>query len=260
MIEARALRRRFGDFDLGPLSLYVGKGEYCVLLGPSGCGKSMLLHTLAGIYRPSGGIVRIGGTDVTRRPPESRNVGLVFQQSALFPHMTVLANVEYGLRARGVDAAQRHKRAAEVVERVRIEPLLDKPVATLSGGEAQKVALARALAPDPDVLLLDEPLAPIDHDAREPLVSELERIQSELGVTALHVTHNRQEARRLGDHCAVLRGGRIVQAGPTDEVFAAPRCPFVARFLGVAEASRPAECKEACAHPPGRCEAPYHGP
>jgi ABC-type Fe3+/spermidine/putrescine transport system ATPase subunit len=258
VIAVTALERHFGEFALGPLSLEVETGEYRVLLGPSGAGKSMLLHTLAGGFEPERGTIALDRRDITRAPPEAREVGLVFQQSALFPHLSVGENLAYGLRARRVAAAERDRRVSEVVAAVRIESLLSRPTATLSGGEAQKVALARALAIHPRVLLLDEPLGPIDHDARQDLITVLERVHRDLGLTTLHVTHSRDEARALADRCTVMLGGRLVQSGTTEELFARPRCAFVARFLGAGASAvfEPPDCGDGCVHQPGHCSSP----
>ncbi len=258
MIRLVGLERRFGEFSLGPLSLHAERGDYWVLLGPSGAGKSMLLHTLAGGFAPEAGTIELDGRDATVERPERRDVGLVFQQSALFPHLSVRENVAYGLRARAVPARERKRRIDEIVSRTGIETLLARPTATLSGGEAQKVAIARALAVRPRVLLLDEPLGPIDFDARLGLQEELARLHRELGLTTVHVTHSRDEARTLSDHCAVMLGGRVVQRGETGAVFARPRCSFVARFLGVAPdnvAGAP-DCGDGCVRTPGCCSAP----
>lgn len=233
MIEIDRVRSVFGAFRLGELSLRLGAGDYWVLLGPSGSGKSLLLHTITGIQRPDSGRVRISGVDVTDLGPEARNVGLVFQQSALFPHMSVADNVEYALRVRGVAAAERKQRRADLVESVGLAGLLSRPVATLSGGEAQKVAIARALAAKPSVLLLDEPLGAIDYNARLELQGVLKRVHSAGGLTTLHVTHDREEARALGDHCAIMFDGRIAQIGETAAVFASPATDSVAQFLGL---------------------------
>jgi ABC-type sugar transport system ATPase subunit len=233
MIELDRVQSAFGEFRLGELSLRFGAGEYWVLLGPSGSGKSLLLHTVTGIHRPDAGRVRIGGVDVTDLGPEARDVGLVFQQSALFPHMSVASNVEYALRVRGVAAAERRQRRNELVESLGLAEVLSRPVATLSGGEAQKVAIARALAAKPSVLLLDEPLGPIDYNARLELQAVLKRVHGRGGLTTLHVTHDREEARTLGDHCAVMFRGRVAQAGETTDVFANPASDSVAQFLGL---------------------------
>lgn len=257
-LSLHALRRAFGPFGLGPLSLELRRGEYWVLLGPSGCGKSMLLQTVCGFHRPDGGEVRLGGRDATQEPPEARGIGLVFQQAALFPHKSVRDNVAWGLFARRVPAPERERRVDEVVAALGLGALVDRPVAALSGGEAQRVAIARAVAPRPALLLLDEPLSLLDHNTRLELQAQLGRWHKELGLTTLHVTHSREEARALGTHCALMLGGTLVQAGPADEVFARPRCPFAASFLGLpAEAATEVpECAAACLAKPSRCVAP----
>jgi putative spermidine/putrescine transport system ATP-binding protein len=232
-LEVRGLCRRFGEFALTDVSLRLDSGDYGVLLGPSGCGKSLLLETIAGFHSPESGSVMLGERDATGEPPERRNIGFVFQRSALFPHMSVADNIGYGLRARRMPAARRGERIYEMVATLGLAQVLSRPVATLSGGEAQRVAVARALAIRPDLLLLDEPLSLIDHNARIELRDELARVHRELGVTTLHVTHSRDEARALGGSLAVMLGGHVVQQGATDEVFAQPRCAFVAEFLGL---------------------------
>ena len=256
-VEIRNLSRRFGDFALERVSLRLGAGEYWVLLGPSGCGKSLLLQTLTGLHETDEGAVRVDGRDVTALPPEARDVGLVFQQAALFPHYSVRGNVEYGLRARRVAPAERARRVDEMIAALHLEGILGRQVATLSGGEAQRVAIARALAIRPSVLLLDEPLSLLDHNARLELQAEIKRVHLEFKLTTLHVTHSRDEARAMGDHCAVMLAGAIVQRGPTEEVFGRPRCPFVARFLGADAAAAPEHpCTRACLSVEGRCTSP----
>ena len=252
------LSRRFGAFALDRVHLSVGDGEYWVLLGPSGCGKSLLLQTLTGLFDPDEGTVHLGDRDVTREPPERREMGLVFQSAALFPHYTVEGNVEYGLKARGLPAAERKRRVDEVVAALRLEGIVRRPVATLSGGEAQRVAIARALAIRPKALLLDEPLSLVDHNTRLELQAEIKRVHAQFKLTTLHVTHSREEARTMGDHCAVMLAGAIVQRGPTEEIFARARCPFVARFLGVgpAEPTEKSACGRSCLNAGDRCVNP----
>ena len=254
-LELQGLARSFGPFELGPLSLRVGRGEYWVLVGPSGCGKSMLLQTVCGFHRAREGRVLLEGRDATAEPPEARGIGLVFQNASLFPHYSVRQNVEFGLVQRRWTPGDRAKRVDEVVAALGLERLLQRPVATLSGGEAQRVAIARAVAPRPALLLLDEPLSLLDHNTRLELQEQLKRWHQQLGVSTLHVTHNRDEARALGTHCAVMLGGTLVQAGPIDDVFSRPRCPFVARFLGAAAgaALEQPECAPACLAQPARC-------
>lgn len=227
------LEKRLGDFALSGVSLSIGAGEYGVLLGPSGSGKSVLLSLVAGLAVPDAGTIAIAGRDVTALAPELRAVGLVFQRPSLFPHLDVRENLAYGLAVRGVPKPERAKRVDELVARLGLAEIAKRPVATLSGGEGQRVAIARALAPRPALLLLDEPLSLLDHNARLELQAELKRLHGELALTTLHVTHSREEARALGDRCAVLLHGSLAQAGPTEEVFARPASPDVAKFLGV---------------------------
>jgi ABC-type Fe3+/spermidine/putrescine transport system ATPase subunit len=255
MIEVQHLGCRFGDFALDDVSLRIGKGEYWVLLGPSGCGKSVLLQTIAGFFPPATGRILVDARDVTALSPERRNIGLVFQQAALFPHLSVRGNIEYGLRARRVPEAEARRTVDELIDRLGLAAVLPRPVATLSGGEAQRVAIARALAVRPVLLLLDEPLSALDHNARLELQAELARLHKELDLTTLHVTHSRDEAAALGDFLAVMLGGRVVQAGTLAQLREKPRCPFVARFLGLdisATILRP-PCAAACLDEPGCC-------
>jgi molybdate/tungstate transport system ATP-binding protein len=255
MIELAQLHCRFGDFALRDVSLRIGKGEYWVLLGPSGCGKSVLLQTIAGFFPPERGQILVDGRDVTATVPERRNIGLVFQQAALFPHKSVWENIAYGLRVRKTPAEEVERTVRDLVERLRLEAIVPRPVPTLSGGEAQRVAVARALAVRPDLLLLDEPMSALDHNTRLELQVELAQLHKELGFTTLHVTHSREEASALGDHLAVMLGGRIVQQGRADAVRSQPRCPFVARFLGLESSSMHAQpaCAAGCDEKSGVC-------
>jgi ABC-type Fe3+/spermidine/putrescine transport system ATPase subunit len=255
MIEIAHLHRHFGEFALRDISLRIGKGEYWVILGPSGCGKSVLLQTIAGFFSPDQGQILVEGRDVTATPPERRRMGLVFQQAALFPHKSVWENIAYGLRARKVDDAGVDRTVGDLVERLALKTILNRPVPTLSGGEAQRVAVARALAIRPDLLLLDEPMSALDHNTRLDLQVELARVHKALGLTTLHVTHSREEAAALGDHLAIMLAGRIVQRGSSAEVLGRPRCPFVARFLGLDSSSivAPPACARTCEEKPGEC-------
>ena len=243
-LELRRLGRRFGEFALRDISLRLEPGQYCVLLGPSGCGKSVLLQTIAGFHAPDSGQVLLSGRDATREPPEKRGLGVVFQQAALFEHMSVQDNIGYAPRVRRLPVAERARRVASMVELLQLGPVLGRPVATLSGGEAQRVAIARALAVSPRLLLLDEPLSMLDHNTRLELRERLASIHRELGTTTLHVTHSREEARALGDRLAVMVGGCVVQCGTSDEVFSRPACPFVASFLGSTAPAANAEAGE----------------
>lgn len=257
MIEVAHLSCQFGDFALRDISLRLGAGDYWVVLGPSGCGKSVLLQTLAGFFAPSAGRVVVDGQDLTDVAPERRSMGLVFQQAALFPHKSVRENIGYGLRARKRPRPEVERAVDELVDRLGLRAITCRPVATLSGGEAQRVAVARALAIRPKLLLLDEPMSALDHNTRLELQSELGRVHRELGLTTLHVTHSREEAAALGDHVAIMLGGRIVQQGTMSQVQSGPRCPFVARFLGLPPSAIGAlpPCLSACDEKPGQCSA-----
>ncbi|MBI3179118.1 MAG: ATP-binding cassette domain-containing protein [Deltaproteobacteria bacterium] len=231
-LELKKLSRRFGEFRLDAIDLRVERGEYWAVLGPSGAGKSLLLETLVGAYTADSGGIWLDGDDITWTPPEARDFGLVFQSAALFPHFGVERNIGYGLAARKVDAAERARRVATIVRSLGIEGLLERPVGALSGGEAQRVAIARALVIEPRLMLLDEPLSLLDHNARIELQRELKRLHDEFRLTTIHVTHSREEAVALSTHCAVMFGGRILQAGPTADVFGRPVTREVAKFLG----------------------------
>jgi ABC-type sugar transport system ATPase subunit len=250
MIKVSNLKRSFGEFSLRIDGFQVERGRYAVVLGPSGSGKSLFLKTLAGLFLADEGAIEVGGKDVTGLPPEQRRVGLVFQEPSLFPHYNVYKNIAYGLR--GPD---KKKTVEELAEVLRIKDLLDRPVQRLSGGEAQKVALARALAVKPDVLLLDEPLSQVDHNSRQELQTELKRVHREMELTSLHVTHNREEAFALAEDCAVMLGGRIVQHCGTEQMKGRPECEFVRRFLGLdGEAVKPPGCSEKCLTGTGVCD------
>ena len=237
MICLRALEVTAGDFTVGPLDLDVPSGEYAVLLGPSGAGKSLVLEALAGVRRARAGRILIDGADVTDQPAERRRVGLVFQDGLLFPHLSVAANVAYGLRREGGErpgwrARRATARVQELAAEVGITHLLARRPQTLSGGERQRVALARALAARPRALLLDEPLSAVDVEAREELQEVLRRVSSGEGLTVLHVTHDRAEAFALADVCALMVGGQLRQIGRPQDVLRRPADEAVARFLG----------------------------
>jgi thiamine transport system ATP-binding protein len=214
-------------------TLDVADGEVVTVLGPSGSGKTTLLRVVAGLQRPDEGRVLLDGRDLAGVPPHLRGIGLVFQDHALFPHRDVFGNVSFGLRMRGESTAETTARTRELLELVGLAGYERRSVATLSGGEQQRVALARALAPEPRVLLLDEPLGSLDRPLRERLLEDLGRLFDELGSTAVYVTHDRAEAFALGDRVAVMRAGAIEQIGEPDELWAHPASREVARFLGL---------------------------
>ena len=220
---------------LDGISLSVGRGEFVSLLGPSGCGKTTLLRILAGLLAPDGGRVRLGGRDLGRLPPHRRNVGVVFQNYALFPHLTVAENVAFGLRARRRPRAGISSRVAELLALVRLPRLAGQPVSQLSGGQQQRVAIARALATGPDLLLLlDEPLSALDRKLRETMQVELRALLRQFGMTAIFVTHDQEEALALSDRVAVMNAGRIEQLASPETIYARPLTPFVLDFVGQA--------------------------
>jgi putative spermidine/putrescine transport system ATP-binding protein len=234
-ITLRGCGKTFDDGTraLHPIDLQIAPGETIVLLGPSGCGKTTTLRIIAGLESPDdGGQVNFGDQDVTAVPIERRNVGMVFQSYALFPNMTVAGNIEYGLKVRGMPAGQRAARVGEMLAMMRIEALASRRIDQLSGGQRQRVALARAIAPQPRVLLLDEPLTALDAKLREDLRLEIDRLLRSLRITAVYVTHDQAEAMALGDRIAVMSHGRIAQIGTPHEIYFSPADAFVADFIG----------------------------
>jgi ABC-type Fe3+/spermidine/putrescine transport system ATPase subunit len=232
-VELRGVTRRFGEVTaVDALDLEVRDGEFLALLGPSGCGKTTTLRLIAGFERPDEGEVRIAGRDVASLPPHRRPVNTVFQSYALFPHLSVLDNVAYGLRQRRVGRAERRARARELLELVQLRGVENRRPRELSGGQQQRVALARALVLEPKVLLLDEPLGALDLKVRRELQIELKRVQESVGITFVHVTHDQEEALALSDRVAVLNHGRIEQLGRPQEIYDSPATPFVAGFIG----------------------------
>jgi thiamine transport system ATP-binding protein len=220
------------------VSLEVAAGERLALLGPSGAGKSTLLRVLAGLERPSSGRVLADGADVTALPAHRRGIGLVFQDAALFPHRTVAENVGFGPRVAGLPRGEQAARVEEALALVGLAHAGDRDVTTLSGGEAQRIALARALAPRPSALLLDEPLGALDGPLRLRLQEDLRELFERLSLTVVHVTHDVGEAFALGDRVAILRGGRVAQVAPPETLWAHPADDWVARFLGMRNVAR----------------------
>jgi ABC-type Fe3+/spermidine/putrescine transport system ATPase subunit len=224
---------RYGAVEvLRGISLAVESGSFIALLGSSGCGKTTLLRAISGFVHPSSGHIRLAGSDITDTPPERRNTAMVFQSYALWPHMSVFQNMAYGLRLRRRPRAEIGAKVESLLALLHLQGLADRGVTQLSGGQRQRVALGRALAIDPDVLLLDEPLSNLDARIRVELRSEIRAVQSRLGITAIHVTHDREEAMVLADRIVVLNDGRIEQEGTPEEVYHRPASPFVASFMG----------------------------
>ena len=216
------------------VDLTIEAGEFFTLLGPSGSGKTTCLRMIGGFTLPTSGRVLIGGEDMTRRPPYARPVNTVFQDYALFPHMSVRDNVAYGLMVRGMDKAARHKKADELLDLVELTDAGDRRPAQLSGGQRQRVALARALIGQPQLLLLDEPLGALDLKLREQMQSELKALQRRLGITFLFITHDQHEALSMSDRVGVINQGRLEQVGRPQQVYEAPATRFVAQFVGAA--------------------------
>jgi putative spermidine/putrescine transport system ATP-binding protein len=232
-LQLENLHRQFGSFKaLNGIDITLGEGEFLSLLGPSGCGKTTALRLVAGFDRPNQGRIVLDGKDQNGVPPNKRDMGMVFQAYSLFPNMTARQNVEFGLKIRGRDKSDRGKRVSDLLELVGLGHAGDRYPHQLSGGMQQRVALARALAIEPRVLLLDEPLSALDAKVRVQLREEIRRIQLELGITTLYVTHDQEEALAISDHVAVMYGGVIEQMGTPSEMYTAPKTPFVAEFIG----------------------------
>jgi putative spermidine/putrescine transport system ATP-binding protein len=236
-VRLRGVRKAYGDVAaVDGVDLDIAPGEFFTLLGPSGSGKTTTLRLIAGFERPDGGTIELHGRDVTRTAPYERDVNTVFQDYALFPHMTIADNVAYGLRVKGVPRRERQRRVEEILEIVRLPAVGKRKPIQLSGGQRQRIALARALVNRPKVLLLDEPLGALDLKLRQEMQIELKRIQrevSEVGITFLYVTHDQEEALTMSDRLAVFNEGRIEQIGTPAEVYERPATEFVAGFIGV---------------------------
>ncbi len=232
MLRVEGLSKKLGDFTVRDVSFDVGRGDYFVLLGASGVGKTILLETITGITSPDAGRILFDGREITQESIQKRNIGLVFQNQALFPHMTVKQNIAYGLRSRAAGRGRTDNRVEEIARDLEITSLLGRRPGTLSGGEAQRVALARALATGPKCLLLDEPLSSLDVSARSGMRALLRRLNRS-GITMVHVTHDYEEAIALATRIGVMERGTVVQTGPPDEIFRRPASEFVARFIGI---------------------------
>ena len=233
-LRLSGIRRTYGDVvAVAGVDLDIAAGEFFTMLGPSGSGKTTTLRVIAGFERPDAGRVELQGVDVTTVAPAQRSVNTVFQDYALFPHMTVAENVEYGLRVKGLSRAERRARATEVLDRVRLPGLGDRKPVQLSGGQRQRVALARAIVNRPPVLLLDEPLGALDLKLRQEMQIFLKELQRELAITFVYVTHDQEEALTMSDRLAVFNNGRIEQVGTPAEVYEHPQTEFVAGFVGV---------------------------
>jgi molybdopterin-binding protein len=232
-VQLKNLWVDLAEFHLREIDLDIAPGEYFVILGPTGAGKTVLLEAVAGLQQLQEGRILINGEDVTHTPPEQRGIGFVYQDYMLFPHMSVSDNIAFGLKMRHMDRQTIAAQVAEISQLLGISHLLHRKPGTLSGGEQQRAALARALVVGPRLLLLDEPLSALDPETREGLQRELARLHQELGTTTVHVTHDFEEAVALGDRIAVINDGQVIQVGSSEEVFRKPNSEFVARFVGV---------------------------
>jgi len=234
--------KRFGSFTaVHPMSLQIPDGAFVSLLGPSGCGKTTTLRMIAGLLDPSSGDIEIAGRRINDVPIHKRNLGLVFQNYALFPHKTIAENVAFGLKFRGVSPVERDERVKRALDLVQLPDVGARYPGQLSGGQQQRIALARAIVIEPDVLLLDEPLSALDANLREDMRVELKRIQHRIGITTVFVTHDQAEALALSDQIVVMSNGRVEQIGAPEEVYTTPASEFVARFLGASNILE-AEC------------------
>ncbi|MDR3248722.1 MAG: ABC transporter ATP-binding protein, partial [Treponema sp.] len=234
-LELQSVTKTYGDLKaVDNFSLSVDKGSFTTLLGPSGCGKTTLLRLIAGFFEPTRGTVLIGGEDQRGIPPEQRSTGLVFQDYALFPHMSARENLAYGLRVRKVSAVERNREVTRIANVLDLEGLLDRYPGELSGGQQQRLALGRAIILNPRILLMDEPLSNLDAKLRVRVREELKDIQRRLGITTSYVTHDQEEALCLSDSIAVIQGGRLEQAGSPEEIYNTPATDFAADFSGPA--------------------------
>jgi len=233
MIRIENISKNLGEFFLNDVTLDIEKGEYFVVLGPTGAGKTILLEAIAGIYSPDRGKILMDGRDITNVPPRSRNISMVYQDYMLFPHLTVEKNISFGLKLKKITTKEIKKKIDGISRMLNVRHLFHRFPGTLSGGEKQRIAIARAVVTEPKALLLDEPLSALDAQTREGLRYELKKIHSVTGITIIHVTHNFEEVFSLGDSVAVMNEGKIIQVGNPDDVFRRPNCEFIANFVGV---------------------------
>jgi molybdopterin-binding protein len=233
MIHVENLSNNWGDFTLKDISLNIKENEYFVILGPTGAGKTLLLEIIAGLYFPKKGKVIINGEDMTFTSPENRGLGFVYQDFALFPHLNVKKNIEYGLKLRKIPEDEREKKISELVKMLKINHLLHRNTETLSGGEKQKVALARALAINPKIILMDEPFSALDENTKSKLILDMKELHKTEGITFVHVTHSQEEAILLADRIGIMMKGTIVQVGNPDEIFYKPVTKEIAQFVKI---------------------------
>ena len=233
MIKIENISKNLGEFFLKDVTLDIGTGEYFMILGPTGAGKTILLEAIAGIYNPDSGKILMDGRDITDIPPRRRNISMVYQDYMLFPHLTVEKNIAFGLKLKKIPIEEIKEKIEDISRMLNIRHLFHRFPGTLSGGEKQRIAIARAVVTEPNALLLDEPLSALDTQTREDLRHELKKIHSVTGITIIHVTHSFEEVFSLGDSVAVMNDGKIIQVGRPDDVFRRPNCEFVANFVGV---------------------------
>lgn len=233
MIRVENLSNNWGVFTLNNISLEVKAGEYFVILGPTGSGKTLLLELIVGLYIPNEGKIFIAEKDITYEVPEKRNLGFLYQDYSLFPHLSVKKNIEYGMKLRNISNNEINSKIEELSNILKIEHLMQRDTTTLSGGEQQKVALARALAINPKVLLLDEPFSALDENTKSKLISEMKELHRKEGITFIHVTHSQEEAILLADRIGIMMNGTIVQVGTPDEIFYKPISKEIAKFVKI---------------------------
>lgn len=233
LLEITGLEKQYPSIlAVDDVSFDIEEGEFVTILGPSGSGKSTILRMIAGFEEPTGGTIRLGGEDVTTNPPFERDTNMMFQDLALFPHLTVAENIEYGLKQKGVPKPEREDRITDILETVELSEYGDRDPSELSGGEQQRVALARAIVNQPKLMLFDEPLASLDRKLRQHMQLELQRIQEETGITCLYVTHDQEVAMSISDRMVLLNEGAIEQEGAVEELYDQPQSQFVANFIG----------------------------